>query len=72
MCAPTTVVILVCPPMQVDGAHHIVPNSNARHLEGTKSMSLKIQSTPPIVVEWAKGMLHLLGWKTSPTEAPRG
>ena len=58
MYAPTTVAILVCLPMRVDDAHHKVPNSNARHLEGTKLMSPKTQSAPPIVVEWAKGMLH--------------
>ena len=58
MCAPTTVAVLVCPPMRVGGAHHKVPNSGARYQEGTEQMSPKTQSTLPIVVEWAKGMLH--------------
>jgi hypothetical protein len=55
---PTTVAILVCPPMWVDDAHHKVPNYGARHQEGTELMSPKTQSAPPILVEWAKGMHH--------------
>jgi hypothetical protein len=41
-----------------DGAHHKAPNSVARHQEVTYPMSPKTQSTPSIVVEWAKGMHH--------------
>ena len=58
MRAPTTVAIYVCQPIWVHCVHHKAPNSGARHQEDTEPMSPKTQSTPPIMVAWAKGMLH--------------
>ena len=72
MCAPTMIAILVCPPMWVDSAHHKQSNSSACQLEGTELMSPKIQSTPPIVVEWAKGMLHDEGGDIVTHRSPKG
>ena len=57
--------------MREDGAHHKAPNSSVRHLEDTELMSHKTQSTPPIVVEWTKGMHHHSDGDHSP-QKPQG